>query len=220
MLIVAELALSVVLLVGFGLVIRSLVVPLRQRRRLRPRPASRDRVRWRARIHSSARPHGDAALERARALAGVESVALASRPPLHGARLQSFGTRRHADSFRAAGASCRRHSHQWRLLPRDRHSAPSGRPFTEQDTWAWPPVVIVSETLARQLFPGKIRIGRRDPLQRTFPDTCCVAAGPVDNVWREIVGVVGDIRQANLDEKPAATMYGPYTTDLRTRHVS
>ena len=41
--------------------------------------------------------------------------------------------------------------------------------------------------------------------------TCCVTAGPVENVWREIVGVTRDIRQANLDEPPAATMYRPYT---------
>jgi putative ABC transport system permease protein len=41
--------------------------------------------------------------------------------------------------------------------------------------------------------------------------SCCAAAAPVENVWREIVGVAGDIRQANLDEAPAATIYRPYT---------
>ena len=41
--------------------------------------------------------------------------------------------------------------------------------------------------------------------------SCCTAAGPVENVWREVVGVAGDIRQANLDEPPALTMYRPYT---------
>jgi putative ABC transport system permease protein len=30
-------------------------------------------------------------------------------------------------------------------------------------------------------------------------------------VWREIVGVVGDVRQGNLDEAPALTLYRPYT---------
>jgi putative ABC transport system permease protein len=33
----------------------------------------------------------------------------------------------------------------------------------------------------------------------------------VENVWREIVGVAADIRQANLDEVPAATIYRPFT---------
>jgi ABC-type antimicrobial peptide transport system permease subunit len=43
------------------------------------------------------------------------------------------------------------------------------------------------------------------------PMTCCTAAGPVDGVWREIVGVVADVRQGNLDEAPADTIYRPYT---------
>jgi putative ABC transport system permease protein len=41
--------------------------------------------------------------------------------------------------------------------------------------------------------------------------TCCAAAGPVEGVWREVVGVVGDVRQANLDEQPAVTLYRPYS---------
>ena len=41
--------------------------------------------------------------------------------------------------------------------------------------------------------------------------SCCSAAGPVEGVWREIVGVAGDIRQANMDEELAATLYRPYT---------
>jgi putative ABC transport system permease protein len=40
--------------------------------------------------------------------------------------------------------------------------------------------------------------------------TCCTAPGPVEGVWREIIGVVGDVRQVNLDEDPAATVYRPY----------
>jgi ABC-type antimicrobial peptide transport system permease subunit len=40
--------------------------------------------------------------------------------------------------------------------------------------------------------------------------TCCAAPGPVEGVWRRIVGVVRDIRQANLDEEPSATIYRPY----------
>jgi putative ABC transport system permease protein len=41
--------------------------------------------------------------------------------------------------------------------------------------------------------------------------TCCSSGAPVENVWREIVGVVGDIRQGSLDEQPAATIYRPFT---------
>jgi predicted lysophospholipase L1 biosynthesis ABC-type transport system permease subunit len=69
----------------------------------------------------------------------------------------------------------------------------------------------VSQSLARRYFPGENPIGRRVSLDERSPMTCCTAARPVENVWREIVGVAADVRQGNLDEQPAATMYRPYT---------
>ena len=85
-----------------------------------------------------------------------------------------------------------------------------GREFTELDTHTSTPVVVISETLARQQFPSEDPIGRRIRINERSPMSCCVTAAPVDGIWREIVGVVGDIRQANLDEAPAATIYRPY----------
>jgi predicted lysophospholipase L1 biosynthesis ABC-type transport system permease subunit len=41
--------------------------------------------------------------------------------------------------------------------------------------------------------------------------TCCSAPAAVEGVWGEIVGVVGNVRQANLDEEPALTVYHPYS---------
>jgi predicted permease len=87
----------------------------------------------------------------------------------------------------------------------------AGRLFTENDTSATAPVAVVSETLARRYFPNESPLGRRLRVDETDPMTCCSAAGPVKGVWREIVGVVRDIRQANLDEQPAATLYRPYS---------
>jgi hypothetical protein len=86
-----------------------------------------------------------------------------------------------------------------------------GRGFTDGDGGGAPPVVVISETLARQVFAGQNPIGQRIRLDEQSPMTCCVAAAPVENVWREIVGVAGDIGQANLDEAPAATIYRPFT---------
>jgi hypothetical protein len=85
-----------------------------------------------------------------------------------------------------------------------------GREFTELDTHASTPVVVISEALARQQFPNEDPIGRRIRINERSPMSCCVTAAPVDGIWREIIGVVGDIRQANLDEAPAATLYRPY----------
>jgi putative ABC transport system permease protein len=85
-----------------------------------------------------------------------------------------------------------------------------GREFTELDNHSSTPVIVISGTLARQQFPNEDPIGLRIRINERSPMSCCVTAGPVDGIWREIVGVVGDIRQANLDEAPAATIYRPY----------
>ena len=209
-LIVAELTLSVVLLVGFGLVIRSLIglygnvdgfVPDRlletgsdAGRELAP--AVR---RWRA------------ALEHARSIPGVETAAVSSRPPVHGGRQQTFAVDGRTPvprelSPRAGDILISQDYFATMGIPLVR-----GRAFSEQDTAGSPPVVIISSTLASQVFPGEDPIGRRIRLDERSPMTCCATAGPVENVWREIVGVAGDIRQANLDEAPAATIYRPYT---------
>ena len=209
-LIVAELTLSVVLLVGFGLVIRSLVGLYGNVDGFAPdrlletgsdagrefAPAVR---RWRA------------ALERARTIPGVETAAVSSRPPVHGGRRQTFAVDGRAPvppelSPRAGDILISADYFATMGIPLVR-----GRAFSEQDTGASPPVVIVSSTLASQIFPGEDPIGRRIRLDERAPMACCAAAGSVENVWREIVGVAGDIRQANLDEAPAATIYRPYT---------
>ena len=209
-LIVAELTLSVVLLVGVGLVTRSLLglygntdgfVP--DRLLETGSDAGREFEPAIRRWHS--------ALERARAVPGVEWAAVSSRPPVHGGRRQAF-----AVDGRPAAAP----DHEPRagdiLISADYFSTMGirvirGRPFTEQDSGGSPPVVIISETLARQVFAGEDPIGRRIRLDERSPMACCAAARPVENVWREIVGIAGDIRQANLDEPPAATIYRPYT---------
>ena len=86
-----------------------------------------------------------------------------------------------------------------------------GRPFSDRDTGTGPPVVIVSERLARRYFGDGNPLGRRVKLEERSPMVCCAAAGPVEGVWREIVGVVADVRQASLDDAPATTIYRPYS---------
>ena len=208
-LIVAELALSVVLLVGCGLIVRSLLGLYANVNGFSP-----DRLLETGsdagREFAPALSKWRAALERARRIPGVESAALSSRPPMHGGRLQSFSiSGRPAvdpslepragdilispDYFRTMGIP---------LL--------KGREFTDLDTHTSTPVVVISETLARQQFKTNDPIGLRIRINERSPMSCCVTAAPVDGTWREIVGVVGDIRQANLDEPPAATIYRPY----------
>src|SRR5580704_3865322 len=75
-----------------------------------------------------------------------------------------------------------------------------GRFFSEHDTASNPNVAIISETLARRYFPNQDPIGR----QMRF------GFSPNSNVPREIIGVVGNLRDAALSRKPGPMMYVPF----------
>ncbi|MGH9618134.1 MAG: ADOP family duplicated permease [Bryobacteraceae bacterium] len=75
-----------------------------------------------------------------------------------------------------------------------------GRLFAEQDSPSNPKVAIIGETLARRYFPNQDPIGRQ--MRFGFP--------PNSNVSREIVGVVGDVRDVTLNKKPGPMMYVPF----------
>jgi putative ABC transport system permease protein len=75
-----------------------------------------------------------------------------------------------------------------------------GRFFSEQDSPSNPKVAVISETLAARYFSNQDPIGRR--MKFGFP--------PTTNVSREIVGVVGDVRDVALSQKPGPLMYVPF----------
>jgi putative ABC transport system permease protein len=77
----------------------------------------------------------------------------------------------------------------------------AGRIFTDQDNSQSTKVVIVSETMARHLWPGENPIGRRFTIWRD------------EKFSREVVGVVGDTRMS-LDKEAGHQMYIPYAQDL------
>jgi putative ABC transport system permease protein len=78
-----------------------------------------------------------------------------------------------------------------------------GRVFTERDGVGSPPVVIISESLARQFFPDGEPLGRQLVLGRGL-------GAPFDTEpAREIVGVVGDVRDSESSRAPAPTTYIP-----------
>jgi putative ABC transport system permease protein len=75
-----------------------------------------------------------------------------------------------------------------------------GRSFGAQDAAGTPPVTVVSEGLARTVFPGQDPIGHR--LRFAFP--------PDSGVEREIIGVVGDVRDVAPGQAPRPMMYVPF----------
>ena len=74
-----------------------------------------------------------------------------------------------------------------------------GRLFTAQDNAQTPRVAVINETLARQFFPNEDPIGKRMNITTDDKD-----------VWREIVGIVGDIKQYGVDKQTSAQSYEPF----------
>jgi putative ABC transport system permease protein len=74
-----------------------------------------------------------------------------------------------------------------------------GRVFTEQDTRNTTRVAVINETMAKRFFPGEDPIGKR----------IHVTNGPT--TFREIVGIVGDVKQYGLDQETTLQTYEPYT---------
>ena len=73
-----------------------------------------------------------------------------------------------------------------------------GRPFLAVDASGSPRVAILSQSTARQYFPGRSAVGAMFRLGRT-------AAGPPI----EVIGVAGDIKQNDLRDQPFRTVYFP-----------
>jgi putative ABC transport system permease protein len=76
----------------------------------------------------------------------------------------------------------------------------SGRDFTEGDNATAPGAVIISQSVARQLWPGQDPVGKQISMEDR----------PKPGDWLTIVGVVGDIRQEDLTKRPDAAVYQPY----------
>src|SRR6185436_14971335 len=79
-----------------------------------------------------------------------------------------------------------------------RTSLVRGRTFTAADRSA-APVIVINERLAAQMWPGQDPVGKR--LRQGFPE----GGGP----WREIVGVIRDIKLQGLTEEPPNQVYIP-----------
>ncbi|HXN65266.1 MAG TPA: ABC transporter permease [Candidatus Acidoferrales bacterium] len=74
----------------------------------------------------------------------------------------------------------------------------AGRFFTGQDAANAPPTVIISESMARQYWPGENPVGQQLRYSPTLP-------------WMTIVGVVGDVKQGPLDTETRPHTYQPFT---------
>jgi putative ABC transport system permease protein len=74
-----------------------------------------------------------------------------------------------------------------------------GRDFTARDSKDAPDAMIINDMLADRFFPGEDPVGKRIQI---FPDPAR---------WREIVGVVGNVKLLGLDAETNPTIYVPYS---------
>ena len=207
-LIVAEVALSLILLAGFGLLVRSLARIYAAGSGFDPRDVIVTASDG-GRSFREAMVFWRGSLERARALPGVSSAALASRPPANPVRGKLFDIdgRPHAPEGGPYGDDVLVSEDYFETM---RIPIRRGRAFTRWDNESGAPVVLISESLARRYFSGEDPLGRSIRLRETLPMTCCATPGPVEGVWRRIVGVVGDVRQVAVDGAWSPTVYRPY----------
>src|SRR5262249_52339177 len=77
-----------------------------------------------------------------------------------------------------------------------------GRVFAESDGSDAPRVIVINQVFVRRYFPLEEPIGKRLALNR----------GPDGTpVWREIVGVMQDVKHTSLDSDPTPEMYIPFS---------
>jgi putative ABC transport system permease protein len=201
-LVVAEVGLSLVLLFGAGLMIRS----FQQLQRVNPGFDSHDVLTMTLSVARATFPSPveqvsffERVLERVRTLPGVESSGVIDNIPLNGnGSHQPVAIEGHP----VVSMSDQPEVDVRLVSPGYMHSLRipilRGRDFDATDIAGRPGVILISESMARQFWSGEDPIGKR--LTMTFfPD-----------VVRQVVGVVGDVKLDGLDQvRPSATLYMP-----------
>ena len=209
---VSEIALSFMLLVGAGLLIKSFI----RLRDVSPGFNPANVLSVRVSIPSAKYAQGEPRTqilrqleERIESLPGVQSAAAVLSLPLGG---DTFNVgRSYIREGRPATPEESRNATYLVATPDyfQTLNVPllSGRGFTNEDTEQTTKVVVVNESMARQLWPGESPLGKRITIWRDekFP--------------REIVGVVGDTR-ASLDTEAGSQMYVPYAQDANWTGMS
>ena len=201
-LVIAEVALSIVLLAGALLMVQSFYRVQRLQFGFNPDPVMTGRV-----ILPDYR-YADAAkraaftrdlLPRLEAIPGVESAAILNYLPLSGwSGWQDFTIEGRPPVTGAAAPTAGFQSASEDYFKTMGIAVIAGRTFTPRDDQDAPPVVAVNQTLAQRYWPGQNPIGQRIVVP--------AESGPKS---LEIVGVVGDIRAAGLEEPVEGEMYVP-----------
>ena len=201
-LVVAELSLSLMLLVGAGLLVRSLERLLAVDTGFETASRLALDVSYTGELPSKEEAtwgFHHRAMESVRALPGVRDVAVTSQLPMSG-DFDSWGIHREraprpspADDPSAFRFAVSSNYLQLMGIPLRR-----GRGFTPQDTRGAPLVAIVNEAMVRLDFGGGDPVGER------------IKMGGMDGPWRTIIGVAGEVRHQGLEQTDERQIYIPF----------
>jgi predicted permease len=90
-----------------------------------------------------------------------------------------------------------------------------GRFWSDSESAGTPHVAVINQTMARELWPDESAIGPRVRMpEYTRSTSYWRLPAPGSDGWFEIIGVVGDTPNVGLHERPAPSIYVPYTLML------
>lgn len=204
LLIVGEIAVSLILLIGAGLLIQSFL----RLQRVNPGFNEQNLLLLRMALPRERYSKPEAVsvfyqkvYPRIQSLPGVKAAGAASIVPLSGlnARIEFTVAGRPPASKQDTPAA------QYRMISPNYFETMgiallSGRDFTEQDKADAHPVAIINETLAKRYFPDGSAIGAHLNLDDGAPSFRDV----------EIVGIAGDVKQVGLDDESTSDVYVPF----------
>ena len=202
-LVIAEIALSMVLLVGAGLLVRSFQRVLETNSGVQSEhvlTASLNLPNVQYATSTQVRSFYRELMSRLEQLPGVKSAGASTDLPLEGSWLEIFSPEGYQAPAGAGLNTCYNSAVLGNYLQTIGVPLLRGRFFTEQDKLDSTPVVIVSDSFAHRYWPNQDPIGKR------------IKQGPPESTdpWITIVGVVGDVKQGALDIATAPHTYRPF----------
>ncbi len=196
-LVVAEIAFALVLLVGAGLLVRS----LQQLFAIAPGFDGRNVLTMQVQVAGQRFTDAGAthrffqqALDAVKEVPGVAEAAITTLLPLSGDS-DVYGLQFESNGPQADDGAAFRYGVSPGYFDAMRIPLRRGRLLTDQDRVAAEFPVVVSESLAARRFPDRDPLGQRLHL------------GPTDRPWFTIVGVVGDVKQMSLDREQFDAAY-------------
>jgi putative ABC transport system permease protein len=205
--IVIQVALAIVLLSGAGLLIRGFVRLQAQDKGFRDEGIASFRVAlgWKRYSGEAVARYYERAVEKLAAIPGVERVGFIYSPPLSALTFSAPNT------VRAEGQPLDEALRNPYVNPQstsDEYFAVmeipllAGRSFSSFDRKDSEPVAIVSERLARMLWPGQNALRRRIQYNPLLVDP--------NNVYRTVVGIVGNVQHREVGGEPSLDLYVPF----------